>query len=106
MELGAKAEREPAKIGEFAYDRIKMYTGGRQISVMADANLPDDMCLALKRSTWKFWHLNGVPRFINKQANSNLILEAASDGWEMRAGWYGNLHTDSPGENMTIQLPV
>lgn len=106
LELGAKAERDPAKIGEFAYDRIKMYTGGRQISVMADHNIADNKCWALKRDTWKFWSLNGAPRFINKQASANLILEPAADGWEMRVGWYGNLYCDSPGENMNIKLPV
>ncbi len=106
LELGAKAEREPAKIGEFAYDRIKMYTGGRQISVMADHNIPDDTCWALTRDSWKFWTLGAAPRFINKQANQNLILEPAADGWEMRVGWYGNVYCDSPGENMRILLPT
>jgi hypothetical protein len=106
LELGAKAERDPAKIGEFAYDRLRMYTGGRQISVMADAQLADDQCYALKRDTWYFWHLNGCPRFLGKSSKSNLILEPAADGWEIRTGWYGDLICESPGENMTIELPV
>lgn len=106
LELGAKAERDPAKIGEFAYDRLRMYTGGRQISVMADAQLADDQCYALKRDTWYFWHLNGIPRFLGKSSKSNLILEPAADGWEIRTGWYGDMICESPGENMTIQLPV
>lgn len=106
LELGAKAEREPAKIGEFAYDRIKMYTGGRQVSVMADHNIPDNRAWALKRDTWKFWTLGGAPRFLGKTAESGMILEPGSDGWEIRIGWYGDLVCDSPGENVNILLPT
>ena len=106
LELGAKAERDPAKIGEFAYDRIKMYVGGRQISVMADHNIADNRAWALTRDTWKFWSLKGAPRFLGKGGASDLILEAGSDGWEVRVGWYGDLYCDSPGENMAILLPT
>ncbi len=106
LELGSKAERDPAKIGEFAYSRIRMSLGGREVSVMADAQLADDQCYALKRDTWYFWHLNGIPRFLGKSSKSNLILEPAADGWEIRTGWYGDFICESPGENMTIQLPV
>lgn len=107
LELGAKAERSEAKLGEFAYDRLKMYAGGRQISIMADHNIPDTQAWALTRETWKFWSLKGAPRFLGKGATaSNMILEPGADGWEIRIGWYGDLVCYSPGENMNILLPA
>lgn len=107
LELGAKAEREPAKIGEFAYDRLKMYTGGRQISIMADHNIPDAQAWGLTRESWKFWSLKGAPRFLGRGGDvSNMILEPGADGWEIRVGWYGDLVCYSPGENVNIVLPA
>lgn len=106
LELGTKATREPAKIGEFTYSRIKVPIGGREISVMADHNIPDNRAWALKRETWKFWSLKGAPRFLTDKGASNLILEPAADGWEIRIGWYGDLVCDSPGDNMNIELPA
>ena len=101
LELGAKCVREPYKVAGFAYDSIKLSVGGREVRVMADQNFANTSALACTKDTWELRSLKGMPRLLNDN-----IVEAASDGIEIRYGWDGNLVNMAPGENIRFKLPT
>lgn len=101
IELGARCVREPYKMGTFAYDSIKLAVGGREVRVLADQNFADTSALACTKDTWQLRSLKGMPRLLNDN-----IVEAASDGIEIRYGWDGNLINRAPGENIRFKLPT
>lgn len=106
LELGAKVQREAVKIGAFAFDSIKIYAAGREVRVMADQNLQDTTALATTKDAWYFWSLKGAPRFITKDMGMTMLIEPASDGFELRLGWNGELVCRSPLDNIRITLPT
>ncbi len=106
IDLGARAVREPYKVGQFAYSSIKFATGKKDITVVADPNFADNDCLIASKKSWKFFTLKSAPRILGKQGNSEMLLEPAADGWEVRNGWYGELICESPIDNIRVVLPV
>lgn len=105
LDLGAKAVREPVKIGEFGYDSIAVHGGGRKVSVVADQNLADTTALGTTREGLYFWSLKPVPRFLTGDGNQT-IIESTADGIELRLGWRGEMVVNSPGEQMRWKLPT
>lgn len=106
LDLGSRAVREPFKIGEFAYDTIKFASGNKTIRVLGDQNFADNDCLIATKSAWRFHTLKGAPRLMGRQGNSEMILEPAADGWEVRIGWYGELECLAPIDNIRVVLPT
>lgn len=106
LELGAKAIREPVKLGEFAYDSIVMNMAGKKTRFMCDPNFADTTTLGTTRESWKFWTLKGAPRFLTKELGSEMLVEPANDGLEIRIGWRGNLTNNNPGANVRMTLPT
>lgn len=106
IELGARAVREPYKVGNFAYDSIKFSTGGREVRLMADHNFADSDCLMANKASWRFHTLKAAPRMLGKGGAGDLILEPAADGWESRIGWYGEMECLAPIDNVRVVLPV
>ncbi len=106
LDLGARAVREPYKVGNFAYSSISFVTGNKTIKVMADPNFADDDCLIAKKSAWRFHSLKAAPRILGRQGNSEMLLEVAADGWEVRIGLYGELECLEPVNNVRIKLPT
>jgi hypothetical protein len=106
LELGAKVVREPVKIGAFAFDSIKIYAAGREVRVLADQNFQDGEALAVTKDAWYFWSLKGAPRFITKDMGMTMLIEPASDGFELRLGWNGELVCRSPLDNIRFKLPT
>ncbi len=102
-ELGASCTRETVKVANFAFDSIKINARGREVRVMADINFQDDDCLCTTRESWYFWSLKAAPRFLR---GSKELTEVASDGVEIRQGWYGDLINKSPKDSLRIWLPT
>lgn len=103
LDLGAKAVREPYKIGNFAYDTISMTAGGRKVRFMADQNFADTTSLGTTKESWFFHQLGETPRML---AKGQMIVESTADGWELRFGWRGNLVCPEPRANIRIALPT
>ncbi len=40
------------------------------------------------------------------RAGSDMILEPAADGWEIRVGWYGEMECIAPIDNIRLVLPT
>lgn len=106
LDLGARAVREPYKIGNFAYSSISFSSGSKMIKVIGDPHYADDDCLIATKASWRFHTLKAAPRLMGKQGNSEMILEPAADGWEVRIGWYGELECLSPIDNIRVKLPT
>lgn len=106
LDLGSRAVREPYKMGEFAYSSIKFASGSKDITVVGDPHFADSDCLIATKNSWRFHTLKAAPRFLGRTAGSDLILEPAADGWEIRAGWYGELECIAPIDNIRVVLPV
>jgi hypothetical protein len=106
LDLGARAVREPFKIGQFAYDSISFAAGGKSIKLLADPNFNDNDCLIATKASWRFHTLKDAPRALGRQGNGDMILEPAADGWEVRYGWYGELECLAPIDNIRVVLPV
>lgn len=106
LEMGAKAQRDPSGKGEDGYDALTITGGARTIKIRADQNFTDDTALATTKETWKFWTLKSAPRFLTREIGSDVLIEPAADGFEMRQGWRGDLVCNSPGENIRFTLPT
>ncbi len=106
LDYGSKALREPAGSADNGYSKLSITAGGRTINVRADRNFADTTALATTKETWKFWTLKGAPRFLTREVGGDMVLEPAADGFELRAGWNGELACDSPGENIRMTLPT
>lgn len=109
LDLGAKGERETFNMAGFGYDSIKVISAGGKggsVRFMCDPNFTDSTALGTTKESWKFRSLNGAPRNLTRRAGTELIIEPARDGWQIRHGWYGNLVCTSPGENCRFTLPT
>lgn len=106
LDLGARAVREPYKVGNFAYSSIKFASGNKDITVVGDPNFPDNDCLIATKSSWRFHTLKEAPRLLGRQGTSEMILEPAADGWEVRIGMYGELECLAPIDNIRVLLPT
>jgi hypothetical protein len=105
-ELGAKGQRSTSGKASDGYDALEITGGGRAIKVKADQNFTDETALATTKDSWRFWTLKGAPRFLTRESGSDMLIEPAADGFEMRQGWRGDLICDSPGENIRFVLPT
>lgn len=105
LDLGARAVREPYKVGTFAYSSIKFASGNKDITVVGDPNFDDSNCLIGTKSSWRFHTLKAAPRMMGR-GGSDMILEPAADGWEVRVGWYGDLECVAPIDNIRVKLPT
>jgi hypothetical protein len=106
IDLGARAVREPYKMGTFAYSSIKFAAGDRDIRVMCDPHFADNDCLIAKKDAWRWHTLKDAPRLMGKQGGSEMVLEPAADGWEVRIGWYGEMECLAPIDNIRVVLPT
>ncbi|HEU5276840.1 MAG TPA: hypothetical protein VFU97_24500 [Xanthobacteraceae bacterium] len=106
LALGSKAMRDEASTAEFGYDVIRVHAGGKPVTLMADHNCQPDTAWCLSKKTIVFRSLGPVPRFLQRSGGSELIVEPASDGYQMRLGWRGNNVMTMPGKNGRITLPT
>jgi hypothetical protein len=106
QDMGAKAVREASGDAEAGYKGIRITAGGRSVKVRPDQNFVDTTALATTKSSWKFWTLKGAPRFLTREAQGDMLIEPAADGFEIRQGWRGELVCDSPGDNIRFVLPT
>jgi hypothetical protein len=105
QDMGAKAEREASGDAKAGYKGITITAGGRSVKVRPDQNFKDSTALATTKSSWKWWTLKGAMRFLTREAQGDMLIEPAADGFEIRQGWRGNLVCDNPGANIRMTLP-
>lgn len=104
LELGAKVQRTTVKTQYMSFDALKIYAGGREITVVGDQNFADTTALATTKDSWYFWSLKGAPRFLN--GSGEMLIDPASDGFELRVGFDADLVCRSPLDNIRMTLPT
>lgn len=104
LEMGAKAEREFKKTGEFGFTTLILHAPGGDIGIMADQNVPDGFAAGLSRNTWCWFTLKKAPRYLTPDGSKS-IVKATDDGVEVRWGWRGSPVCTKPADNIIVQMP-
>lgn len=104
LDLGAKAQRDFVRIGQFGFDTINVFAYGRKVPVMSDQNVPSGFAYALTRNSWVWHTLKEAPRWLTMGATS--IVKPSADGIEARRGWRGQLVCRAPWANAVGSLPT
>ena len=105
LDMGAKAQRESFKVGNFGYDTFHVYSFGRKVPVMCDQGVPDNSGFALTRKSW-VWHTLGKPIRWLTTGGATSIVKPTADGVEGRRGWRGQLICKAPWDNANFTLPT
>lgn len=106
IELGAKVRYSEVKASEkIGYNTIILHGPSGTIKVIADHNCPQQYAYML---TMKSWYLNTLGKAIDIINTDGLMLcrVESSDSFQVRAGFYGNLICNAPGQNGVVKLPV
>lgn len=103
IDLGAKAQREFVRIGNFGFDAIHVFAYGRKVPVMVDNNVPTGIAWGLTRKTLVWHTLGECPRYLTGGAKT--IVKPTADGVEARLGWRGDLIMLDPSKNIRLILP-
>lgn len=73
------------------------------INCLADFNCPYDRCYGIAMEYWKLYSLGKAVRVIDTDG-LQMLRQDASDGVEVRYGFYGNVATRAPGSNIVIKF--
>jgi len=104
IELGNKTEFTTTNVtANVGFTGVKIIGPRKPITVYADQNCPDAQCYLLTKDTWKFISLGPVPD-LHDEDGVRMLRESSSDGFEVRASYYGNLACSAPGYNAVLTL--
>ena len=70
--------------------------------VVEDPDCPSTNAFLLDMSTWTLGSLGNCPHIFDDDAM--MIRQSGDDGYELRAGDYGNLWCNAPGRNVNVRL--
>lgn len=101
--LGAKVQYLDLKIGDVGFRALRINGPNGEIKVIPDQNCPYDRGFMLQLDTWKHRSLGKAVRVIDTDG-LQMLRQAASDGVEVRYGYYANLSCNAPGWNCVIKL--
>jgi hypothetical protein len=110
-ELGSKVQYDIVKSPDMAkigFEAFKLHTPAGVVKVIEDPNAPCDRAYMLTMSTWKFYSMGGAPRILTYGPGDGAkwLREADDDSVEFRAGFYGNMGCNAPGQNGVVSLDV
>lgn len=103
--LGAKVAYDmvaSSNRADIAFKAIVVNGPDGEIKVIADQNCPGNKIFALQLDTWKLASIGPVVSTIDEDGNDILRVYNA-DQVESRNGFYGNLFSQAPGFNATVQ---
>lgn len=102
--LGSKIQYIDMSVNAQVAFRGIMINGVRgPVRVVADQNCPADRIYGLKLDSWKLATLGEPVRVIDTDGLS-MLRQASADGVECRYGFYGNMYTNCPAGNISIQV--
>lgn len=101
--LGSKVQYVDLKVGEIAFRGIRINGPKGEIKVVPDQNCPLNLSYMLQLDTWKHYSLGKSVRVLDTDG-LQMLRQAASDGVEVRYGYYANLSCRAPGFNAVIKL--
>lgn len=101
--LGSKVQYIDMKVNaEIAFRGIQINGPKGPIKVVADQNCPQNRIFGLQMDTWTLATLGANVRVIDTDG-LQMLRQSASDGVEVRYGYYGNMQCNAPGFNINIQ---
>lgn len=92
------------QIADIGFSGVKVFGGGAEIDVIPDNACPNDRMFMLQTDTWAVRTIGNCPTLLDDVDGLVLLREAASDGYEVRAGYYGNLQCNAPGFNGSASI--
>ncbi len=104
--LGSKVQyvnMSPSDMANISFRGIQLNTNKGVVSVIADANCPDNTAFMLQLNTWKCYSLGQAPMMLMHDGN-RVLREADEDGVEVRTGYYAQLGCRAPGFNIRLTL--
>jgi hypothetical protein len=104
-DLGSKVQYEELRVGEIAFEAIRINGPTGPIKIVPDLNCPSTKAYMLQLDTWKLFTLGECPKFLDLDG-LKMLREATSDGYEVRIGYYGQLYCTAPGWNACITMPT
>lgn len=104
LALGTKAVTEYQSVGEIGFETIKVHGPKGLVRIYADRSCPAGTGFTLTMKTWKFHSLGEAPMKIEADGQE-ILRDAASDSFEGRMAYYGQLACDAPGWNANETLP-
>jgi hypothetical protein len=98
-DLGVKIDYEGGGgTADYGFETVRIHGAGGPLKIYADPDCPINRVFALQLDTWEFKHLDGVPHWFADDGG-RLLRQASDDGYELRAGYYGNLGCRAPAWN-------
>lgn len=90
---------EKARIGVSGF---KLYTPAGLIKVIQSRDCPVNNAFLLTLDHWRLGSLGPCPHIFDD--DGVMLREADDDGYQIRAGYYGNIYCDAPGWQCNIKL--
>lgn len=104
LALGTKVVTEYQSVGEIGFETIKVHGPKGLVRIYSDRNCPAGIGFTLTMKTWKFHSLGAAPMKIEADGQE-ILRDSASDSFEGRMAYYGQLACDAPGWNANETLP-
>lgn len=104
-DLGSKVQYEELRVGEIAFEALRINGPTGPVKVIPDINCPPELAYLLQMDTWKLHTLGSCPKFLDFDGLKSL-REASSDAYEVRAGYRGQLYSTAPGRNAVLTMPT
>ena len=101
--LGSKVQYIDHKVGEIGFRGIMIHGPRGPIKCMPDQNCPSDRAFMLSMKYWKLYSIGKCPKILDSDG-LKMLRESASDGVEVRVGYYAQLGSRGPGYNANVYL--
>lgn len=85
-------------MAEIGFSGVKVLGAGREVDVIPDNCCPPDRMFALTMKDFAVRTIGQCPTMLDLDGKG-ILREAASDGYEVRIGYYGNLECRGPGRS-------
>lgn len=102
-ELGSKVHYIEHKVGEIAFEGVKVHGGKKPFTVLADPDCPAKTAFLLQMDTWKLYSMGEVPMILDEDGVS-MLRKSDADAYEVRVGAYCQLACNAPGWNGRFAL--
>jgi hypothetical protein len=98
MQLGTKIQYIQYKLGEIAFEGVRINGPAGPIDVYPDQNCQSAVGWVLTEDSWCLKSLRAAPMFLDLDGKKWLRM-SSEDGIEIRMAVFGNAYTDAPGWN-------
>ncbi len=103
LALGSKViyDQEKTDIPDIGFKGVQLVAPGASgfVKVFADPNCPKGFFHILQLDTWTLWTRGEIGFLMDD--DQRILRNTASDSYELRMGYYGNVVCDAPAYNLS-----